>query len=130
MDLEALRATHEVLDHSDAWVTPGLIDLHSHVAGQSFFTNDLNDMVYLTNPGIRAFTSVVPGNSGLRHRQGRRRDQRVYIPGSGTNIGGQGVLLRTGFANYEKIEMRHPGSMKLAQAATPERFLDGVGAPS
>ena len=127
VEVGELRATHEVLDHSDHWIAPGLIDLHSHVAGQSFFTNDLNDMVYLTNPGIRARTSVVPENSDFLNGAAAGVTAVLYIPGSGTNIGGQGVLLRTGFANYEKIELRHPGSMKLAQAGNPERFLDGVG---
>jgi len=127
VDLEALGETHEVLDRSGDWVSPGLIDLHSHVAGRSFFTNDLNDMVYLTNPGIRAFTSVVPGNSDFVVGKAAGVTSVLYIPGSGTNIGGHGVLLKTGFENYERMEIRNPGSLKLAQAGNPERFLDGVG---
>ncbi len=127
VDVVALRETHEVMDRPDAWVSPGLIDLHSHVAGQSFFQNDLNDMVYLTNPGIRARTSVVPMNSDFLNGSAAGVTTVLYIPGSGTNIGGIGVLLKTGFANYERMELRHPGSLKLAQAGNPERFLDGVG---
>ncbi|MEM6673653.1 MAG: amidohydrolase family protein [Planctomycetota bacterium] len=127
VDLDALRETHEIVDRSDAWVTPGLIDLHSHVAGASFFSNDLNDMVYLTNPGIRAFTSVVPENSDFLMGAAAGITCVLYIPGSGTNIGGHGVLVKTGFSTYERIEVRNPGSLKLAQAGNPERFLDGVG---
>ncbi|MEM9379467.1 MAG: amidohydrolase family protein [Planctomycetota bacterium] len=127
LDLAALARTHDVLDRSDDWVTPGLIDLHSHVAGQSFFTNDLNDMVYLTNPGIRSWTSVVPENSDFLNGAAAGVTAVLYIPGSGTNIGGQGVLLKTGFGEYERMEIRNPGSMKLAQAGNPESFLSGVG---
>ncbi|MGD2016874.1 MAG: amidohydrolase family protein [Planctomycetota bacterium] len=127
VDLAALAGTHEILDRSDAWVTPGLIDLHSHVAGRSFFTNDLNDMVYLTNPGIRAFTSVVPGNSDFVVGKAAGVTSVLYIPGSGTNIGGHGVLLKTGHEEYERMEIRNPGSLKLAQAGNPESYLSGVG---
>ncbi len=127
LDIEALRANYDIVDRGDDWVSPGLIDLHSHVAGQNFFANDLNDMVYLTNPGIRAATSVVPGNSDFLYGAAAGVTAVLYIPGSGTNIGGQGVLLKTGFGEYERMEIRNPGSLKLAQAGNPERFLDGVG---
>lgn len=127
VDLEALGKTHEILDRSSDWLSPGMIDLHSHVAGASFFTNDLNDMVYLTNPGIRAWTSVVPGNSDFLNGSAAGVTSVLYIPGSGTNIGGQGVLLKTGFQEYERMEIRNPGSLKLAQAGNPESFLMGVG---
>ncbi|MEM6571088.1 MAG: amidohydrolase family protein [Planctomycetota bacterium] len=127
LDLEELARTHDVLDRSNDWVSPGLIDLHSHVASQSFFVNDLNDMVYLTNPGIRSWTSVVPENSDFLNGAAAGVTSVLYIPGSGTNIGGQGVLLKTGFGEYERMEIRNPGSMKLAQAGNPESFLSGVG---
>ncbi|MFT5731468.1 MAG: imidazolonepropionase-like amidohydrolase [Planctomycetota bacterium] len=127
VDLEALAKTHDILDRSDDWLSPGMIDLHSHVAGESFFTNDLNDMVYLTNPGLRAWTSVVPSNSNFLNGSAAGITAVLYIPGSGTNIGGQGVLLKTGFGRYERMEIRNPGSLKLAQAGNPESFLSGVG---
>ena len=43
----------------------------------------------------------------------------LYIPGSGSNIGGQGVLLKTPFETYEEKLIRDPGSMKLAQWGNP-----------
>jgi imidazolonepropionase-like amidohydrolase len=120
-------ADYEWLDVGERWIAPGMIDLHCHVAAASFFTNDLNDMVYLTNPGLRAFTSVVPGNNSLMTGLAAGITSVLYIPGSGTNIGGQGVLLKTGFQRYERMELRNPGSLKLAQAGNPERWTVGVG---
>ena len=32
---------------------------------KSFFVNDINDMVYMTNPELRASASVEPGNQNL-----------------------------------------------------------------
>src|SRR5438132_10767558 len=37
---------YEVIDHTKMWAMPGLIDAHSHVGG----TQDINEMVYQTNP--------------------------------------------------------------------------------
>jgi imidazolonepropionase-like amidohydrolase len=118
---------YEVLDVGDNWVMPGLVGLHSHVAG----TFDINDMVYLTNPGLRANTSVRPHNPSLKMAVAGGVTSILFIPGSGTNIGGQGVLLKTGHDNYEDalIRGRHvPGSIKLAQYGNPESWAMGVRA--
>lgn len=115
-------------DCGDHWVMPGLIDLHCHVAGKSLFTtNDLNDAVMLANPGLRASSAVEPANNVLWMGVAGGVTSVLYIPGSATNIGGQGVLLKTGFERYEDMEIRNPGSMKLAQAGNPERWAIGVG---
>jgi imidazolonepropionase-like amidohydrolase len=119
---------YESLDLGAAWIVPGMIDLHCHVGGPSIFqTNDINDMVYLTNPGLRVSPAVIPGNRDLRLGLAGGVTSVLYIPGSGTNMGGQGVLLRTAPEHYEEAEIRNPGSLKLAQAGNPERFLFGVG---
>jgi imidazolonepropionase-like amidohydrolase len=110
---------YEVLDVGDNWLMPGLVEMHCHVAGQF----GLNDMVYLANPGLRASADVTPGNPLLRVGLAAGVTSVLYIPGSGTNVGGQGVLLRTGYDHYEDAEIRNPGSMKLAQAGNPERWL-------
>jgi imidazolonepropionase-like amidohydrolase len=118
----------ELVDVGEHWLAPGLIDLHCHVAGNSLFrVNDLNDMVYLTNPGVRASASVIPGVDTLREGVAGGVTTVLYIPGSGTNIGGQGVLVKPGLEEFERMLVRNPGSLKLAQAGNPERFSFGVG---
>ena len=114
---------YKVLDVGDNWVMPGMINLHCHIAGSM----DINDMVYLTNPGVRASTSVVPENLNLRRGVAGGVTSVLFIPGSGTNIGGQGVLLKTALPTFEEMRIKDPGSMKLAQAGNPERFMFGVG---
>ena len=119
---------YETVDLGERWIMPGMIDLHCHVAGPNLFAiNDINDMVYLTNPGLRVSPAVIPGNSMLQRGAAGGVTTVLYIPGSGTNMGGQGVLLKTALPTYEQMEVRNPGSLKLAQAGNPERFLFGVG---
>ena len=117
-----IPAGFDVIDLGDQWLMPGMIELHAHVAG-SF---DINDTVFLTNPGLRVYTSVVPENESLVRALAGGVTSMLYIPGSGSNIGGHGVLLKTAFPHYEQMEIRNPGSMKLAQAGNPERFAWGV----
>jgi len=117
----------EVVDCGRDWLCPGFIDLHCHIAGKSFLVNDINDMVFLTNPELRVSSAVEPENANLLRAVAGGVTSVLFIPGSGTNMGGQGVLLKTGFPTYEEMEIRNPGSLKLAQAGNPERWAVGVG---
>jgi len=109
----------EVRDLGADWLMPGIVELHCHIAGAM----GLNDMVHLTNTGLRASADVIPRTEALEVGMAAGVTTVLYIPGSGTNVGGEGVLLRTGFEHYEDTLVRDPGSLKLAQAGNPERWL-------
>ena len=109
---------YEHVDVGDNWVMPGLVELHCHVGG----TFSINDMVYLTNPGLRASVDYIPANDALERAVAGGVTTVLYIPGSGTNIGGQGLLAKTGLDKYEEALIRDPGSMKLAQWGNPESW--------
>jgi imidazolonepropionase-like amidohydrolase len=127
----AIPAGYEELDVGARWLTPGFIDLHSHAAGAPLFppqaVNDLNDLIYLANPGLRASSAVEPQVATVRAGIAGGVTTLLYIPGSGSNIGGQGVLVKTAFDRYEENLVRDPGSMKLAQWGNPEAWGIGVG---
>ena len=122
----AIPAGYELVDCGGKWLVPGFIDLHCHIAGKSFFVNDINDMVYMTNPELRASSAVQPGNPNLLRGVAGGVTSVLFIPGSGTNMGGQGVLLKTGLDTFDEMLIRNPGSLKLAQAGNPERWAIGV----
>ena len=118
---------YEVVDVGDRWLAPGIIELHCHEAGRSLFqSNDLNDMVYLTNPELRASSAVEPSNRSMMMARAAGVTTVLYIPGSGTNIGGQGVTVKTGFDKYEENLVRDPGTLKLAQWGNPESWAVGI----
>jgi imidazolonepropionase-like amidohydrolase len=117
-----------VIDLGPLWLMPGMVDLHCHIAGRSLFEeNDLNDTVYLANPELRVTSAVQPGRPELRTGLAGGVTSVLYIPGSGSNMGGQGVLLKTGLERYEEMHIRSPGSLKLAQAGNPERWTISPG---
>ena len=114
---------YELVDLGDAWLMPGMIDLHSHIGG----TGDINDMVYQTNEGLRVSVAVVPQTPNLLRCLSAGVTTILFIPGSGTNIGGQGILMKTGLDTFEASRLRDPGSMKVAQGDNPARWAYGMG---
>lgn len=108
---------YEVLDYSDKFAMPGLVEVHCHIAG----SGDLNDMVYQTNPDLRVVDQVVPHNNQLKNAIAGGVTTVCYIPGSGTNMGGWGAIVKTGPGNLEDVLIRFPGVLKIAQAGNPER---------
>ncbi|MEQ1893529.1 MAG: amidohydrolase family protein [Planctomycetota bacterium] len=120
-----IPATFELLDLGERWLTPGFIDLHNHAATPGRY-DDLNDMVYLVNPDLRASPSFEPFVEDMQKALAGGVTTVLLIPGSGTNIGGQGLLVKTAFEHYEENLVRDPGSMKLAQWGNPEGWGPGV----
>ena len=110
-----------IQDLGDRWIMPGMVDLHSHVAGSGH-----NDMIFQCNPGLRASANVTPHNESLKLGMLAGVTTVLYIPGSGTNMGGQGVLLKTGPGSYEESLVRFPGSLKVAQGDNPKRWGYGM----
>jgi imidazolonepropionase-like amidohydrolase len=51
----------------------------------------------------------------------------IFIPGSGTNISGFGVLLKSWGRSVEEMLIRFPGVLKIAQAGNPERRSGDLG---
>ena len=122
-DEVAIDETYEVRDLGPFWVMPGLIDLHSHVGG----SRGINDTVYQTNPGLSVAPTIIPANSNLQRPIAAGVTTILYIPGSGSNMGGQGVLMKTGLTEYEAAVVRDPGSIKIAQGDNPTRWGYGMG---
>lgn len=120
-----IPADAEVVDCGARWIAPGFVDLHCHIAAGSL--GDINDTVYMTNPELHVSSTVEPNNASLKLAVAGGVTSVLFIPGSGSNMGGQGVLLKTGCERYEEMVIRDPGSLKLAQAGNPERWAIGVG---
>jgi imidazolonepropionase-like amidohydrolase len=114
---------YAVIDHSDHFAMPGLIDPHCHVGG----SEDLNEMVYQTNPELRNFDQIIPHNDRLQDGIAGGVTTVCFIPGSGTNMGGWGVLMKTGPGSPRDVIIKAPGVLKIAQSGNPERQDGEVG---
>jgi imidazolonepropionase-like amidohydrolase len=113
----------EHIDLGKRWIMPGMIDLHSHISGAF----DINDTVYQVNPGLRVSATLRPNMRAMQVALASGVTTVLYIPGSGSNVGGAGVLHHTSPGNYEEIIVRDPGSLKVAQGDNPARWGYGMG---
>jgi len=113
-----------IVDRPQSWLVPGLVELHNHTAGS---LGDLNDLVYLTNPGLRTLETVVPETANVKRARAAGVTSALLIPGSGTNLTGFGTIVKFAGDTVDEMVIRSPGSLKIAQAGNPERYWYGVG---
>ena len=114
---------YEVIDASDKWVMPGMVEIHSHLAGEG----GLNDMVVPTNPGLRIADVIDPEALAITQAVASGVTTVHTIPGSGTNLAGFGVLYKLHGKTIDEMLVRELGSMKIAQAYNPERGGGDLG---
>ncbi len=118
-----IPAGYQVHDHPGFWLVPGLVDCHNHTMGS---IRDLNDMVYLTNPGLRTLETIIPEGDEVRHAKTGGVTTVLLIPGSGTNMSGFGTITKTAGKTVDEMVVKSPGSLKIAQAGNPESYWYGV----
>jgi imidazolonepropionase-like amidohydrolase len=108
-------------DRRPHWLVPGFVDLHAHIGGGMA---DINDMTYPVNPDLGTIESVQPDSERLRDARAGGVTTILFIPGSGTNSGGWGTLMKTHGRTLDEVLIRYPGAIKVAQLGNPERGGD------
>jgi imidazolonepropionase-like amidohydrolase len=120
----AIPAGYEVVDASSRWAVPGFVECHDHIAGG---LQDLNDGVYLTNPGLGSIDAISPENQNAKNALAGGVTTALCIPGSGNNMSGFGTIVKLAGHSLDEVLVRYPGSLKIAQSGNPERYWYGVG---
>ncbi len=115
---------YELVDCGDAILLPGFVEMHCHIASESF---DLNDTVHATNPEFRTLDLIGMEHDQIRTARAGGISTALYLPGSGSNMGGFGTLTKTWARSPEEALVRFPGSLKIAQAGNPERGSGDLG---
>lgn len=123
-----IPAGYRIVDASDGWLLPGFVDGHSHNGGE--VGDDFNESVFSINPDVRILDSVALDTPFLKRAVAGGVTAILYIPGSGSNIAGLGVVMKTGGGKRtEDVVVRYPAVLKVAQAGNPERPATGeIGA--
>ncbi len=114
-----------IIDATNRVVVPGFLEMHNHT-GVSL--SDLNDMVFQVNPDLRVVDFVQFDTPATRNALSAGVTTLLTIPGSGTNMGGFGVVMKTWGRTRDDIVVRFPGALKIAQAGNPERQGGDLGA--
>ena len=131
-DLEAPpEAT--VVDGRGKWLTPGIIDVHSHLGvyaspGVSAH-EDGNEMSDPVTPNVWAEHALWPQDPGFAAALAGGITAMQVLPGSGNLIGGRGVTIKNVPAvTYQA--MKFPGApwgLKMACGENPKRVYGGKG---
>ncbi|MBN8500697.1 MAG: amidohydrolase [Sphingomonadales bacterium] len=126
------------IDGTGKFVTPGIIDAHSHLGDYPSPGVDAhadgNEMTNPTTPNVWAEHSVWPQDPGFSRAMANGGVTALLVlPGSGNLMGGRGVVLKNVSARTMQ-GMKFPGapySLKMACGENPKRVYGAKGrAPS
>ena len=121
-----------IFDGTDKWVTPGIIDIHTHVGVSSRHHPSLSDGNEMTGP-IQARLwvehSLWPQHPGFARALAGGVTTMQVLPGSGNLIGGRSVIIKNVPARTMQ-GMKFPGApygLKMACGENPKRAYGGMG---
>ncbi len=116
-----------VVDGTDKWITPGIIDVHSHLgvypSPSTMSHSDGNEMTAPVTAEVWAEHSVWPQDPGFTTALAGGVTTLQILPGSANLIGGRTVTLKN-VPGRNVMEMKFPGApygMKMACGENPKR---------
>lgn len=122
-----------VVDGTGKWITPGLIDVHSHLgvypAPGLDAHNDGNEMTSPVTAQVWAEHGVWPQDPGFGTALAGGVTSMLVLPGSANLIGGRGTVLKN-VPGETYQQMKFPGapwSLKMACGENPKRVYGGRG---
>ncbi|CAG8526980.1 2810_t:CDS:10 [Acaulospora morrowiae] len=87
-----------VIDLKKKFVTPGLVDMHSHLGVDSWpflaATSDTNEMTNPLTPYVRAQDGLNPSDPAIRIIASGGVTTSLVLPGSGNVMGGEGYAIK------------------------------------
>lgn len=128
-----LPAGGTLIDATGKWVTPGIIDVHSHLGVYPSpgiaATSDGNEATEPVTADMWAEHSVWPQDAGFYRALAGGVTSLHVLPGSANLFGGRGVTLKNVHARSVQ-EMKFPGapySLKMACGENPKRVYGEKG---
>ncbi|HEY5758876.1 MAG TPA: amidohydrolase family protein [Steroidobacter sp.] len=123
----------KVIEANGRWVTPGLIDVHSHLGVYASpgvdAHSDGNEMVDPVTAQAWAEHAVWPQDPGFQTALEGGITSMQILPGSGNLIGGRGVTVKNVHANtYQAMKFPNaPQGLKMACGENPKGFYGSKG---
>ena len=122
-----------VIDADGKWVTPGVIDVHSHLgvypSPGTLSHSDGNEMTSPNTAEVWAEHSVWPHDPGFTTALAGGVTSMQILPGSANLFGGRGVTLKN-VPGRNVMDMKFPGAphgLKMACGENPKRVYGSRG---
>ncbi|MGS2720808.1 amidohydrolase [Paraglaciecola aestuariivivens] len=126
----------QVIDAKGKWVTPGIIDVHSHLgvypAPGGKAHSDGNEATKPVTAQVWAEHSIWPQDPGFQRALAGGVTVMQILPGSANLVGGRGVTVKNMPGNTVQ-DMKFPDApygMKMACGENPKRVYGSKGGPS
>ncbi|ELR24360.1 amidohydrolase domain containing protein [Acanthamoeba castellanii str. Neff] len=123
-----------IIDAQGRHVTPGLVDMHSHLGVYSFpedahATQDGNEMTGPTLPQLRALDALDPEDPAIPLILGGGVTTALVLPGSANVMGGEAayVKLKSSKNVHDMLIPGAPRALKMACGENPKRVYGGQG---
>lgn len=104
----------KIIDGTGKVVTPGMIDNHSHIGAKS---TDLNDSPMVIGPQHRFLDALDLGDPDWKDAVSGGVTTVVTGPGSGENVSGMAIVIKTFGADLGRRMLLEKGGMKFAMGA-------------
>ncbi|WP_210471354.1 amidohydrolase [Sporosarcina sp. 6E9] len=120
-----------VVDVNSKIITPGLIDVHSHLGlteqGIGQDGQDVNETSSASTPQVNAIDGINPADTGFEDARRFGVTTVQVMPGSANVIGGEMVVVKTVGKVVDEMIVKNPSGLKAATGENPKRVYGSKG---
>jgi imidazolonepropionase-like amidohydrolase len=121
----------EIIDATDCWVIPGLIESHCHIGiteeKKGLEGDDCNEMKDPMTPYIRGLDAINPMDSAFHNAISSGITSMMIGPGSSNVVGGQFVFIKADGRCIDDMVVMEPAAMKVAFGENPKGNYKELG---
>jgi len=121
----------EVIDATDCWVMPGLIESHCHIGiteeKKGLEGDDCNEMKDPMTPYIRGLDAINPMDSAFHNAISAGITSMMIGPGSSNVVGGQFAFIKADGRCIDDMVVLAPAAMKVGFGENPKSNYTKLG---